>query len=203
MACHNYQDRYGTFPPAYVADENGRPLHSWRVLLLPFIDEVALYDRYDFSEPWDGPNNRQLVSQMPNSYVFPGESPGHSGVTNYLAVVDPETVWPGSVGKNFYDIADASNTIMIVENRGSKICWMEPRDLELAGMSFDLSADPPNGLSSKFKRIGVAMADGRLRGLTREIDPSLLRALLTDTYRDELKPDSIIEWPNSRDLEEL
>ncbi len=178
-------------------------MHSWRVLLLPFIDAGALYDRYDFSEPWDGPNNRQLVSQMPNSYVLPGEVPGNSGVTNYLAIVGPETVWPGSVGKNFHDIADASNTIMIVENRGSTICWMEPRDLELDNMSFELSTDPPNGLSSKFKRVGVAMADGSLRGLTRELDPSVVRGLLTGTYKDELKPGSVVEWQNSRDLEEL
>ena len=52
-------------PPAYFADESGKPLHSWRVLILPFLDEGALYKQYDFSEPWDGPNNSRLLARMP------------------------------------------------------------------------------------------------------------------------------------------
>jgi hypothetical protein len=65
LALHNYHDTFGAFPPAYVADESGKPMHSWRVLILPFLESSPLYDKYRFDEPWDGPNNRQLLKHMP------------------------------------------------------------------------------------------------------------------------------------------
>jgi hypothetical protein len=57
IALQNYHDVHGQLPPAYLPDSRGRPMHSWRVLLLPFLEMQALYDQYDFNEPWDGPNN--------------------------------------------------------------------------------------------------------------------------------------------------
>src|SRR5204863_151662 len=60
LALLNYREVYGCFPPAFIADESGRPMHSWRVLILPYIDHVSLYYEYRFDEPWDGPNNRKL-----------------------------------------------------------------------------------------------------------------------------------------------
>ena len=60
LAMHAYHEAYGCFPPAFVADTRGRPMHSWRVLILPFAGERALYEAYRFDEPWDGPNNRHL-----------------------------------------------------------------------------------------------------------------------------------------------
>src|SRR5262245_66359 len=65
LALLNYESRYGTFPPAYVADESGKPMHSWRVLILPDLDQQALYNDYNFSEPWDGPNNSRLLTRIP------------------------------------------------------------------------------------------------------------------------------------------
>jgi len=58
LAFHNYHDTYRTFPPAYIPDEDGNPKHSWRVLILPFLEQRALYEQYNFDEPWDSPNNR-------------------------------------------------------------------------------------------------------------------------------------------------
>ena len=54
---------YGVLPPAYVADASGRPMHSWRVLILPFLDQQSLYNQYDFREPWDGPHNIKLLDK--------------------------------------------------------------------------------------------------------------------------------------------
>ena len=72
MAVANYHDMYKCFPPAYVADESGRPMHSWRVLLLPFLSESELYNAYNFAEPWGSPNNRKLLTRRPSQYVFHG-----------------------------------------------------------------------------------------------------------------------------------
>ncbi len=62
LALLNYEAKFHSFPPAYVADKNGRPMHSWRVLILPFLEYDDLYKQYNFNEPWDGPNNRKLLA---------------------------------------------------------------------------------------------------------------------------------------------
>jgi hypothetical protein len=72
LALHNYHQTYGCFPPAYVADEDGRPMHhSWRVLVLPFLEQQQLYDQYRFDEPWDGPNNRKLAENVISIFHCP------------------------------------------------------------------------------------------------------------------------------------
>src|SRR5438067_8347058 len=65
LGLHSYHEIYGRFPPAYLADARGRPEHSWRVLILPYIEQKAVYNRYNFQEPWDGPHNRELAPLMP------------------------------------------------------------------------------------------------------------------------------------------
>lgn len=71
IALHNCHDDHGSFPPAYVADESGRPIHSWRVLILPYMDRQDLYDQYDFHEPWNSPGNRELLATTGNPYHCP------------------------------------------------------------------------------------------------------------------------------------
>lgn len=154
-------------------------MHSWRVLILPFVGDRELYERYDFSEPWDGPNNRKLIVQMPSFYVFPGDDTAGATATNYLAVVGPETVWTGDQSIRFEDIGDLSNTIMFIENRGSGIRWTEPRDLAFQTMEFSLEADSPNGISSKFDSPAIALVDGHVSQLDRLVPPATVRAMLT------------------------
>ena len=89
-------ETYGCFPPAYIADQDGRPMHSWRVLLLPFPDQPALYDAYNFSEPWNGPNNRKLADQIGRIYLRSGLDSDQAGTTSFVAVVGSETAWPGA-----------------------------------------------------------------------------------------------------------
>jgi hypothetical protein len=71
MALRIYNDTFGCLPPAYVADASGRPMHSWRVLILPYLNEQQLYNDYNFNEPWDGPNNRKLIGMMPRGFACP------------------------------------------------------------------------------------------------------------------------------------
>ena len=70
MAVANYHDFCGAFPPAVVRDEQGQPIHSWRVLLLPYPDQMQLYEEYDFQEPWKGPPIRQLLARRRVVYAF-------------------------------------------------------------------------------------------------------------------------------------
>src|SRR5262249_40592874 len=75
VAMDQYHQWYGHFPPAYRTDASGKPAHSWRVLLLEFLDH-ELYAKYRFDEPWDGPNNRKLESRMPSYYACPADREG-------------------------------------------------------------------------------------------------------------------------------
>jgi hypothetical protein len=178
LAVANYEDTNGHLPPAYVADENGRPMHSWRVLLLPYLDQGELFDRYNLDEPWDSPANRQLAGQMPRVYAFHGGDEPGMVTTNYLAVVGDETAWPGSSGRRYEDVSDdRASTILVVENAGRNIHWMEPRDLEFESMS--LQVNDPQGLSSKYLDPAVAMLDGSLRRISETLPEEVFRALLT------------------------
>jgi hypothetical protein len=165
-------------PPAYVVGPDGRPWHSWRVLLLPYIEQDNLYRQYDFSEPWDGPNNRRLAERMPRMYAYAGEDQPGNMTTNYLAVVGPETAWPGSATISYDDVSDGTGTtILLVENRGMGVHWMEPRDLVLADM--DLALNSPHGVSSKYDPPAVGMLNGGIYSLGPAVTPEILRAMLT------------------------
>jgi hypothetical protein len=179
-----YHDEHGHLPPAYIADAQGRPMHSWRVLILPYLGLNDLYQQYDFCEPWDGPNNRELASQMPRTYAFPGYDKPGCTTTNYFAVVGQQTIWPGGDTTSFDEIKDGSAfTILLVENLGMEVHWMEPRDLSLAEMDFTINS--PAGVSSIYDAPAVVMADAGVRRLGKNVTPRVLRALLTINGRED------------------
>ncbi|MFN0121187.1 MAG: DUF1559 domain-containing protein, partial [Blastocatellia bacterium] len=140
-ALHAYHDKNGEFPPAYLTDEQGKPMHSWRVLILPYLYQQALYDAYQFDEPWDGPNNSKLLNMMPNDYSCPADvrwSRGsHGPHTNYLAIVGPNNAWAGSVARKLSEIP--YDTIMIMETQAKQVQWLEPVDLNLDAVALEFS----------------------------------------------------------------
>lgn len=178
MAVANYHDHHGSYPPAYLTGPDGRPWHSWRVLLLPYLEEGELHRQYDFTEPWDGPNNRRLAGRMPRTYAFHVRTRPDNPITNYLAVVGEETIWRGGKGAASTEVKDdPGTTILVVENHGADVHWMEPRDLSLADI--DLRLNTPGGISSPYRDPAVVMLDGSLHRLQPNLTPALLRALLT------------------------
>ncbi len=178
MAVANYHDQHKHYPLPYLTDARGEPAHSWRVLLLPYIEQRALHEQYDFTTRWDTAANRALASGMPRQYAFHDTYQPGLTITNYLAVVGPETVWPGQKKLAAADVTDGlSTTILIVENLGADIPWLEPRDLTLATMSLRLN--DPAGISSPHANPAVVMLDGSLRQLRPGLSPEVLRALLT------------------------
>jgi hypothetical protein len=182
LALQNYHDVYGSFPPAYVADENGKPMHSWRVLILPFIEQKALYEAYRFDEPWDGPNNSKLHGIKLQLYSCPSDPSVQSGIeTNYVAVVGPRTMWPGEKATKMSDIKDGtSNTLLIVETHGTGIHWMEPLDLDAVQMSMAINPAGRTGIASMHPTVAQgAFVDGSVRALAEDTALPVVRAMLT------------------------
>ena len=186
LALHAYHDVHGSFPPAYVADAEGRPMHSWRVLILPFIERKDMYDVYRFDEPWDGPNNSKLAKIAVDLFQCPSEAPSYN--TNYVAIVGPGTAWPGATSMKLGDITDGwTDTLLLVEVAESGIHWLEPRDLHVGQMAPTINAKKGQGISSPHSGgANVSMADGSVRFLSDETRPDLLRKLLSPYGGEEI-----------------
>lgn len=182
LAMHNYHDVHNSFPPAYIPDAQGRPMHSWRVLLLPYMEEQALYNRYRFDEPWDGPNNRLLANTVLNAYRCPSDpSTATSPTTDYVMIVGPGTLSDGPSATKIADIQDGtSNTIMIVEVAGSNIPWAKPQDLEAKSIDFSIGNQQGKGIGSMHPGgANVALVDGSVRWLPSSTPPSQIKDMAT------------------------
>src|SRR5262245_14860206 len=88
-----YHDEHGHLPPAVVRDRDGRPLYSWRVLILPYIEEDKLYKEFHLDEPWDSPHNLTLLPRMPKVYASAGEQPPEPHRTFLQVLVGPGTTF--------------------------------------------------------------------------------------------------------------
>lgn len=191
LALHNYHAEYGSFPPAYVADANGRPMHSWRVLLLPFVDETGLYEEYRFDESWNGPNNIQLADRIPEIYRCPGfvhhqEHLGNSDVdayhlTNYVAISGVGTAFDGSkaLSLKFLVTADGSTyTMLIGEVSRQAVHWMSPNDVTGPEISTFLKFVDDDELNHS-GGAHFLFADGSVKFITRRIPRTTFDALTT------------------------
>jgi hypothetical protein len=173
LAMHNYHDVHGKFPAAAVLGADGKTTHSWRVALLPYLEQDHIYKKYRFDEPWDSPSNARLSMPMTPFLRHP-QAPEGSSTSSYYVLTGPETIFAGSAGLRISEIADGtSNTILIVEAKRD-IPWMKPEDIPYA-------ADKPLPELGGYDPSGffVALADGSVRRLPKTIDEKLLRSLIT------------------------
>ncbi len=189
LAMHNYHDTYKALPAGFVADEDGKPMHSWRVALLPFVERQDLYQQYNFNEPWDSPNNMRVAQQIPSVFKCPSapdSGPG-ANLTHYVVVLSGKPVGnkprDSLFGENswtkFRDITDGtSNTLMVVEVR-DPVPWTQP-DADLHYDQIGLQIDSgPNSLGSYHPGGAmVSMADGSVRFLSHGLDPETLRLMI-------------------------
>jgi prepilin-type processing-associated H-X9-DG protein len=196
MAMNNYHDAFGCFPPAYVPGPDGKPAHSWRVLLLPYLGFKGVYTLYDFNEPWDGPNNSRLAGMMPDGlgspiYSCPSDrTHWRNGETNYVMITGPGTMFENGKSLKKREIRDGTeNTIIVVEVAKSGIQWSEPRDLEFDKMSCRIN-DPSQPSISSHHPSGatVLFADGSAHFLSNDTDPAVVRALITPGTGDDPGP---------------
>lgn len=131
LALQSYADQHGMFPPAYMADSAGRPMHSWRVLILPQLEEEELYQRYDFQQPWNSSHNLALVALMPDIYQCPSVDYGGRGMTSYRAATGPDSLFAGKRIRAPSDMSEVEAQMpAVVEMSDAPLLWLDPRDGE-------------------------------------------------------------------------
>ena len=177
LASLNYMDAHQTYPAAYSADKNGKPLLSWRVHLLPFLGEEKLYKEFHLDEPWDSEHNKKLIARMPDVFRVPSADPklAADGKTTYLAPIGDATMFPGGRGVRIAEVTDGtSNTILFVEaDDDQAVPWTAPDDL-----AYD-PKEPTKGLGGHFHGAFLAaFADGAAY-LIRSVDKDNVRAPFT------------------------
>lgn len=136
LSLQNFHSAKKRFPPAFVADEDGKPIRSWRMLILPCLVENSMYMNYDLREPWNSPKNQRLsdrwfdVFQCPSICDVPGQPKNR---TDYVAVLGEDTFWraDGKSRKANECTKGLNNTIMLIEIYDSDILSIEPRDVKL------------------------------------------------------------------------
>lgn len=177
LGLHNYHDAYGHFPPAVVIEPQSKTARSWRVEILPFIEQANLYNMYKKDEPWDSETNKKVLNLMPTQYRHPSQ--GASTNTSIVAAYGDGLLFQkdSANGTKIQEVLDGtSNTIAVYEAK-SEIPWTKPEEPVI-----DLAANKLPDLSG-FDNHGshVATADGAVRYVSKAIDLDVLKKLFTKT----------------------
>lgn len=201
LALLNYHEIHGNFPPAYLCDKAGKPVNSWRTEVIPSFwynfrpgrDDYAGDEGYDYTEPWNGPKNARLGLDKKRCDEFQCPSAGSEGpaITNYVAIVGPNTMWSGC--EPVKKAADGSDKdkILVIEIINSDILWMEPRDLTLEQALDNIQPKKGIGSGSHHKDgIHYVTVGGEVRTLDRNIDRESLRKLLVRDSPDVPSPNA-------------
>jgi hypothetical protein len=179
-AIRYYEHIHGHLPPAYTVDEDGKPLHSWRVLILPHLEERKLYDQIRLNEPWDSEYNQQFHSQVPRIFqcrTARWQLPV-SGGCHYSIIYGAEAAFSETEPKKC-DEKQHADTIFLAE-RKIPVNWMNPT----SEISFETACEGINvnamGISSFHQgKACCAFGDTGVRFLSDDTDGATLRAMLT------------------------
>ena len=181
-----YEREHGTLPPAYTVDADGNPLHSWRVLLLPYLGKKELYDKIRLAEPWDSKHNRQFHEATVDVYQCP--SAGLSlGQTRYSVVVGKKTAFQAAKGKTLDGFG--MNLILVVE-RKQPVCWMAPtaelaESVAFEGIGTSRRKENVDGIKSQHPGgLNVGFRNGSVSFISETIELTSWQALLDGTARD-------------------
>jgi hypothetical protein len=191
LALHIYAQAHNNkFPPPVVLGPDGRTPHSWRVEILPYLEQQALFNEYKMDEPWDSPGNRKVLDAMPATFRSPEAKPGNA--SSYFVFTGKHTLFNGTVGTGFDQITDGtSNTIAAVE-AVRDIPWTKPEDIPFDPA--DIFTNPNvrvpeiGGLSQG--GFNALFGDGSVRFIKSTVNPMTLKALFTRDGGEVISSDS-------------
>lgn len=193
LGLHNFHDSYGFFPPQALANDKGERLLSWRVLILPYIEQVELYQQFHLDEPWDSEHNKTLISKMPDVYRM-NEADDRNpkpGTTRFVGPLTADSVFGRKgAGVTIRDIKDGtSNTLMVATVAAEKaVVWTQPVDVEVDARN---PIESIIGQVDRATKFPVAFCDGSVRTLSNAIDPATLNALLSIAGKEIIKADDL------------
>jgi Protein of unknown function (DUF1559) len=177
LAAHNYADTNGgSFPAVANFDKAGKPLLSWRVHLLPYLEEEKLYKEFHLDEPWDSDHNKKLIAKMPAVFRNSSRKLNEQGKTVFLAPAGKGTAWPGGAAGARFPASfpdGTSNTILLVlADDAHAVEWTKPDDLKID------PAKPHAGLGQRAGVFLVGLADGS----ARSVKPTISKETLLNAF---------------------
>lgn len=174
LAIHSYSDAYQGAMPANVRSKDGKPLLSWRVTLLPFMNEDELYKQFKLDEPWDSANNKPLAAKMPKVFA-PVRVKAKEGETFYQVFVGEKAPYnaKGDAPKMPATFADGTTNTGLVFEAGEPVIWTKPADLP-----FDEKKPLPK-LGGLFDgQFNVGKADGSVIRVRKNFNDKEFRKLI-------------------------
>ncbi|HAH48721.1 DUF1559 domain-containing protein [Gimesia sp.] len=171
LALHNYHQVHKHFPPAVVLGPDGKTPHSWRVELLPFLDQKALYDSYKMNEPWDSEHNKKIAETLVPVYYNPNSE--NTANASYFVVVGKNTPFGTEEGVSFAEMTDGTSKIMAIVEAKRDVPWTKPEDISFDGKKLpEFGGFHDGGYQTGF-------CDGSVHFISSRIDPETLIGLLT------------------------
>ncbi|REK07469.1 MAG: DUF1559 domain-containing protein [Planctomycetota bacterium] len=181
LAMHNHHDAFKRFPPPAIRSKDNKPLLSWRVKILPFVEEMELYKEFHLDEPWDSEHNKKLIERMPDLYASPNVP--DEGRTVYLGIAGAGTFFDPKLkdGLSIRQMIDGtSKTAIVVEADPERaVEWIKPDD-------WDYDPDNPMAGLGHLRPGGfnALFADGSVHFISNAVDPAVLRALFSYAGRE-------------------
>jgi hypothetical protein len=187
LAMHSYHDTHRQFPIAKNLKNvglDGKPHLSWRVHLLPFLEQQPLYEQFKLDEPWDGPHNKALITKMPDIYRDRLDA-SESTKTRIVMFTGKGTPNPGPFGSSFREFKDGTSMTSLVAIAGTdkSVTWTQPADLE-----FDPSAPIKCLGEPDLPYLFVGMADGAVKVFAPTLPPEAFASFVTIAGGDAPPP---------------
>lgn len=215
LAMHNFHDAFRKFPPAVVYGPDKKPWHSWRVLILPFLDQQPLFNQYKFDEPWDGPNNKKLIGKMPEVYSDPIHGENKDFFTHYAALTGDGMAFPvkgcefdetkddmfksltmGSGANGLQDFVDGTANTLLVGTIGpdQKIPWSKPEDIFITAKLPGLGQK--GGFAARYasgeRKAGLFLfGDGHVQSIRDDVTAESFVKLATIGGREVIGPEDL------------
>jgi hypothetical protein len=200
LAIHSYHDTFGALPGTAYYSAQGKPLLSWRVAILPYIEQANLYNQFKLDEPWDSPNNIKLLDKMPKTFAPPPGVKVEAGHTFIQGFSGPGTIFDPERDKKteklcsgirIFDITDGTSNTAMVGESGKSVPWTKPEDIPATGQ-----AVPPLGCVPGSDRCLVLMGDGSVHTISTRPPLAAFRTMVGRSDGipfdiDDLKPGKV------------
>jgi hypothetical protein len=188
IAMHNYHDTHGSFPPAAACDKTGKPLLSWRVLILPYVDGGELFKEFKLDEPWDSANNKKLLAKMPKVYTIPGKTKPGDTNSHYRVFVGNGAGFDWIMGGKIQNITDGTSNTLLCVTAETAVPWTKPDELD-----FDPEKDMTRLVGEVVTgRIQAVFFDGSVRTFAKVPAKMTLHAIITraggEVISDDFNP---------------